>query len=83
MTWIWIFFGVLVLLAGVRYRHRLRAMRRPRATPTIDDDAIRHIIGTGRLPKRNADARLDMKEAERAEEEFWAESWDEPDEYRP
>ena len=82
MTWIWIIFGVLVVVAGLRYRQRLHAGRRPRAEPSIDDDAIRHIIGTGQLPRKRDEGRLDMKAAERAEREFWAESWDEPDEYR-
>ncbi len=82
MTWIWILLGLLVLAAGLRYRHRLRAGR-SRAGTTIDDDAIRHIIGTGRLPKKADDSRIDMEEAKRAEEDFWAESWDEPEEYRP
>ncbi len=83
MLWIWALLGALVLIAGLRYRQRLRAMRRPRGEPTIDDEAIRHIIGTGKLPKKKADSRIDMKEAARAEEEFWDESWDEPEEYRP
>lgn len=79
MVWIWVISAVLVLAAGLRYRHRLHS----RGEPAIDDDAIRHIIGTGTLPRRAKDARTDMDEAKRAEEEFWSETWDEPEEYRP
>lgn len=82
MTWIWIAFGVLVILAAVRQRMRLRARRPRRASPAVDDDAIRRIIGKGSLPGRDDDPPLDMKAAAEAEEEFWSESWDEPDEYR-
>ena len=79
----WALFTILALLAAVRYRRRLRGFVRPRGAPVIDDDAIRHIIGTGRLPERKDRGRIDMEKARRAEEEFWEESWDEPEEYRP
>ncbi len=82
MVWLWILFGALVVLAALRQRSRLRANRPRRAAPTIDDAAIRQIIGKGRLPSRDDDPPLDMKAAAQAEEEFWAESWDEPEEYR-
>jgi hypothetical protein len=36
-----------------------------------------------RLGARAKNTRTDMAEANRAEEEFWAETWDEPEEYRP
>jgi hypothetical protein len=78
----WTLCAVLVLAAGYRFRRRLRDFVRPRGAPVIDDEAIRHIIGTGRLPGRGGEPRTDLEEARRAEEEFWAESWDEPEEYR-
>jgi len=82
MALIWILFGVLAVLAGLRHRGRLRAGRPSRKSSRIDDDAIETIIRTGTLPSAEEDAPLDMKAAAEAEEEFWAEPWDEPEEYR-
>ncbi len=64
----------------------LRRARVPRsgAGPRVDDDAVRRILHTGRLGAGDDDdAPLDMDEAARAEEEFFGESWDEPEELRP
>lgn len=81
MTWLWLLFGSLVALAGVRLRLRLRGGR----TPTVDDEALRRILREGRLAsaEEDDDEPLDMDAAARAEDEFWSEPWDEPDEYRP
>jgi hypothetical protein len=51
----------------------------------VDDDALRRImehgtLSTGRYDEDD-DEPLDPEKAARAEEEFWAESWDEPEEY--
>lgn len=82
MTWIWILFGALAGLAGFRYRSRLRAPRRPGPPPRVDDDALRRILREGTLPADEEDEEpLDLEEAARAEEEFWNDSWDEPEEY--
>jgi hypothetical protein len=84
MSWLWLFLGALVVLAGLRYRWRLRSSRRPRrATPTIDDAALRQILEEGRLSADSDDDPLDMDAAAEAEDDFWAESWDEPEEHRP
>jgi hypothetical protein len=83
MSWIWIVFGALVGAAGVRYRARVRAARAAGAPPALDDDAIRRIMEEGTLSVGEEDEPLDLEEAARAEEEFWDESWDEPEEYRP
>lgn len=81
MTWIWIVFGALLGMAGFRYRSRLRAARRPGSSPRVDDDALRRILEEGTLPAEDEDEPLDLEEAARAEEEFWNESWDEPEEF--
>lgn len=82
MTWIWILFGALAGLAGFRYRSRLRSQRRPGSPPTVDDEALRRILQEGTLPGREEeDEPLDLEEVSRAEEEFWRDSWDEPEEY--
>jgi hypothetical protein len=78
MTWFSVLLAAIALAAGVRYLVRLRAARSPEAPPAVDDDAIRQILEKGTL--RRGDG-LDMREISRAEEEFWAESWDEPEEY--
>lgn len=79
MIWIWSLLAVLVLVAGIRHWSRMRATR---GAPHVDDHAIRRIMETGSL-ETGDDEPLDVDEATRAEEEFWSESWDEPDEYHP
>lgn len=79
MTWLWILFGALAGLAGLRYRSRLRSARGPDA-PRVDDEALRQILEEGTLAVE--DDPLDPEEVARAEEEFWNDSWEEPEEYR-
>lgn len=85
MSWIWIVFGALLGAAGLRYRARLHAIRGAGAPPAVDDDAIRRILEEGTFSTGEDDEGepLDLEEAARAEEEFWEESWDEPEEYHP
>jgi len=78
MTWFSMLLAAIAGVAGIRYLVRLRAGRSVEAPPTIDDDAIRQILETGTLRRGEG---LDMGEISRAEEDFWAESWDEPEEY--
>ena len=80
MAWIWLLFGALVGVAGLRYRSRLRSARGSGELPRVDDDAIRRILEQGTLSSRE-DEPLDIREAARAEEEFWRDSWEEPEEY--
>ena len=83
MTIVWSVLGALVLAAGVRHLLRLRAARRGGAAAPLGDDDVRAIERTGRLEGRDPadDAPLDLDAIAAAEEEFWAEEWDEPDEY--
>jgi hypothetical protein len=79
MTWFPIVLAAIALVAGIRYLFRLRATGASEPPPTVDDDAIRQIMEKGTLRGRDS---LDMDEISRAEEDFWAESWDEPEEHR-
>lgn len=65
-------------VAGVRYLVRLRATGSAEPPPVVDDAAIRQILEKGTLKGGEA---LDMDAISRAEEEFWAQPWDEPEEY--
>lgn len=76
--WLWTLLGALAALAGVRHALRIRAAR-SQGAPRVDDDAVRRILETGTLA--GDDEPLDMREAARAEEEFWRDQWDEPEEY--
>lgn len=80
MIWLWILLSLLAFVAGLRHRTRTRSPRGSGGAPRVDDEALRQILETGSLPGDD-DEPLDMDEAARAEEEFWGESWDEPDEY--
>lgn len=80
MIYLWVLLAALVAVAGARHLIRLRAGRTRPSAPRVDDAALRRILETGSLPAPD-DERLDMDAAARAEEEFWSESWDEPEEY--
>lgn len=79
MTWLWILLGALAGLAGLRYRSRLRSAHGPDGPPRVDDEALRRILEEGTLVEE--DEPLDPEEVARAEEEFWDDSWEEPEEY--
>jgi hypothetical protein len=81
MTWFWGVLAVVVGLAGIRLWSRLRSARRAGGVPRVDDDALRQILETGSI-ETDEDEPLDLDAAARAEEEFWSESWDEPEEYK-
>jgi hypothetical protein len=80
MSVIWAVLAILVLLAGLRYRQRLQDTHEDGGPSTIDDDAIDRIIRDGTLATND---ELDLDAAAEAEDEFWSEYWDEPDEYQP
>lgn len=77
-TLIWVAFGALVVLGGVTVRKRLWRSRGG-GRPTLDDDAVQRILDTGRVSLEE-EPPLDLDEIEEAEERFWSESWDEPEE---
>lgn len=81
MAWFWILLSALVVLGGLRYLARLRAARRRSAVPRVDDAVLDQILRTGRVPARGPQDRVDMRRAAEAEDEFWSQSWDEPEEY--
>lgn len=76
---LWFAFGALAVLGGLGVRRRLDAHRRGGAPP-VDDDAVRKILGTGRLTTGGPDEEpLDLDTIQEEEERFWSERWDEPD----
>lgn len=77
--WFWITLALLLAIAGIRRWRAVRAVSQDR--PGIDDDSIRRIVEEGELYLPERDAPLDSDEITRAEEEFWEQSWDEPEEY--
>ena len=86
-VWLGIFFGALILVAGIgRYRQRRAVARQPALV--VDEAAIRQIIERGSL-STDEEEPLDEVAIRRAEEEFWAQSekklwdqsWEEPERY--
>jgi hypothetical protein len=76
----WLFAAVAVLVAVVGLVRRA-LIPRSGAGPRVDDDAVRRILHSGTL---GADEEpLDMEAAARAEEAFFDEPWDEPEEMHP
>lgn len=73
---VWIVMAGLVLVAGIAYRRRIRR-EVGEAARSLSDDQIRQIEAIGTL-ERDEDL-LDLEEIERAEEEFWRETWEEPE----
>lgn len=74
---IWTGLGALVVIGGLAVRRRIGASRE---RPVLDDDAVRRIVDTGRLSV-DEDPPLDIDEIEEAEDRFWSESWDEPEDW--
>ena len=73
MGLIWGLLALLVLVAGLAYRLRIREELGGRE---LTDDQIRRIEEAGAV---EVDEELDMDEIEQAEDDFWEESWDEPE----
>ena len=67
--------AALVAVAGWRLRHRLRRQTRSGVT----DEVVRQIETVGRVDAEDVDP-LDMERVRAAEDEFWAQTWDEPKE---
>ena len=80
MTSIWIAIALLAAAAAGRQWHRLRGVRSSARPPRVDDAALAQILERGSFEDAE-DEPLDMDEAARAEEEFWRESWEEPDDF--
>jgi hypothetical protein len=70
-----ILMALLVAAAGLLYWRRLERLR-PEDT-RLTDDLIRRIEREGRI---ELDEPLDWEEIRAEEEEFWRETWDEPEE---
>lgn len=79
MTFFYGALAVLVLIGG--YVYRARRGRRGGEAGFLTDDMIRRIEEEGRLELEFSEP-LDLDEIREAEEQFWSESWDEPDEYQ-
>ena len=69
--------AALVAVAGWRLRHRLRRQTRSGVT----DEVVRQIETVGRVDAEDVDP-LDMERVRAGEDEFWAQTWDEPQENR-
>lgn len=67
--------ALLVVIAAVLAHRRLRYPSEPE--PRLSDDMIRQIEQQGYI---ELDEPLDLKRIRAEEEEFWRETWDEPEE---
>lgn len=83
LTFFWTFFWaaltVLVLVAAVALRARIRNWLEEQGRPRVDDDTVRQILERGTVVSEE-DEPLDLEEIEEEERRFWGESWDEPEE---
>lgn len=76
---VWVGAAVLVILAGLRARSRIRE-RTGSDAPRVDDDALRRIMDEGAF-EDGRDEPLDLERAEEEERRFWEEeTWDEAEE---
>ncbi len=75
---LWFFLGALVGYTWISMRRKLkRSIEVP--PPQIDEDDIRRIEEEGVLLRDDPEP-LDLKQISREEDEFWKETWDEPEE---
>lgn len=69
--------AVLVAVAGWRIRHRLRHQARSGVT----DEIVQQIETLGRVDAEDVEP-MDLERVRAEEDEFWAQTWDEPEEDR-
>ena len=75
---LWFFLGALVAYAWVSMRLKIRrSIEVP--PPRLDEVDIRRIEEEGTLRTEDPEP-LDLKRIRREEDDFWKETWDEPDE---
>ncbi len=67
--------AVLAAVVGWKVRHRLRRQTRSRVT----DEIIHQIETLGRVDAEDVEP-VDLERARDEEDEFWAQTWDEPEE---
>ena len=74
----WFFLGALVGYAWISMRRKLkRSIEVP--SPRIEQDDIRRIEEEGVFLTDDPEP-LDLKQIRKEEDEFWEETWDEPEE---
>lgn len=73
--YIFVALAVLVAVAGWRVRRRLRHATRTGVT----DEIVRRIETVGRVDAEDVEP-VDLELARAEEDEFWAQTWDEPEE---
>lgn len=73
MGLLWTSLAVLVVAGGLLYRRRLR-----RGARGVTDDMMSQIEQSGWV---DVEDPLDLEEAREAEQEFWQEEWDEPEQW--
>lgn len=73
--YIFVALAVLVAVAGWRRRSQLRRRTRPGVT----DKIVQRIETVGRVDAEDVEP-VDLELARAEEDEFWAQTWDEPEE---
>lgn len=71
---LFIFLAILVGVAGWEARRRLRRQKRAGVT----DDVVRRIETLGWVDAEDVEP-VDLDRARKEEDEFWAQTWDEPE----
>ena len=74
--YLFVVLAVLVAVVGWRVRQRLRHQTRSRVT----DEIVHQIETLGRVDADDVEP-LDQEHVRAEEEAFWAQTWDEPEEY--
>jgi hypothetical protein len=74
-----IILAAVVLAGGLMARTRIRRTVEGDA-PVVTDEVLRRILEEGEVPPEEVDP-LDEEEIREAEDRFWEEEWDEPEEF--
>lgn len=77
MNYVFLLLSVLVVVAGLVARWRLRSRTRS-GRIRLSDEAIRRIEREGRLETDEREP-LDREQIREEEDRFWSETWDEPE----
>jgi hypothetical protein len=73
--------AVVVVVGGLLMRSRFQRSVEGR-DPMTDDPVLKEILARGDAPPLEEDEPLDEEAAREAEDRFWEEEWDRPEDWR-
>ena len=77
LPWISVIAVAVVIAGALTRRTILRTVRGEE--PIITDEVLRRVLEEGSVEHPDSEDSLDEEQIRQAEDEFWSESWDDPE----